>query len=243
MRLRIAFITSPASRSSRSAQLPLWSGVSTSTSWMPLADACVNTGPRFVTVIGSSPENAGYRFGTTRTCHLPLGPYVSSAGGVASSLPGQNGHGRAGSASTCMWRCEKSPGRSDRSNATVTHRPVSGFSRSWLNAAPPGPSRCSNLTRVVEGHVHGITVGVRVAVPARPPLRQPQPCLRRHRVERRRAAHAEHPRSPVDAALVHLDVLTDDDGRVVPGSRDGQHHALGGHRAELDRGSRRVTVG
>jgi len=49
--------------------LPSWSGLITSTSWIPLAEACVNTGPRLLTDIGSSPEKAGYRFGTTRTCH------------------------------------------------------------------------------------------------------------------------------------------------------------------------------
>ena len=38
---------------------------------MPLAGAEMNTGPSFVTVSGSSPLNAGYRFGTTRTSQSP----------------------------------------------------------------------------------------------------------------------------------------------------------------------------
>ena len=41
---------------------------------MPLAGAWVKTGPSVVTAIGSSPANAGYRFGTTRTSHPPFGP-------------------------------------------------------------------------------------------------------------------------------------------------------------------------
>ena len=65
--------------------------MNTSTSCTPLASACVKTGPRFCTRIGSLPSKAGKRLGTTRTSHEPFGPYVSSAGGVASSLPGQNG--------------------------------------------------------------------------------------------------------------------------------------------------------
>ena len=48
----------PRARTGRPSE-PSWRLVSTSTSWMPLALASVNTGPRCVTAIGSSPENAG----------------------------------------------------------------------------------------------------------------------------------------------------------------------------------------
>ena len=50
------------------------SGLKTSTSCTPLADACVNTGPRFCTRSGSLPSKAGNRFGTTRTSQVPPGP-------------------------------------------------------------------------------------------------------------------------------------------------------------------------
>ena len=53
----------------------------------------------------------------------------SNAGGVASSLPGQNGHALLGSASTCIRRGAKSVGRFARSATKVTHRPVRGFRR------------------------------------------------------------------------------------------------------------------
>ena len=48
----------------------------------------MNTGPRFCTRSGSLPSKAGNRFGTTRTSQVPLGPYVSSAGGVGLLVPG-----------------------------------------------------------------------------------------------------------------------------------------------------------
>ena len=100
---------------------------------MPLAGAEMKTGPSFVTVSGSLPLNAGYLFGTTRTSQPSPSPLeVSSAGGVASSAPGQNGHGRDGSASTWATRGAKSLGRSARPATTVIHRPVSGFRRSLL---------------------------------------------------------------------------------------------------------------
>ena len=151
---------------------------------MPLAVACVNTGPRCDTHIGSSPENAGNRFGTTRTCQWPSGPYVSSAGGVASSLPGQNGHARAGSASTGRRRGAKSTGRSDRSAAIVTHRPVSGLSRSWLNgwlrhARHATYRRLATSPRhLVHRNVHVVVRRERCPSPVAPALDQataPQP--------------------------------------------------------------------
>jgi len=98
---------------------------------MPLAGACVKTGPKVLTAIGSSPANAGYRFGTTRTSQLPFGPYVSSAGGMASSLPGQNGH-RDVSACTSRTGWTNASGRAARSAAMTTQRPVNGSSLSWL---------------------------------------------------------------------------------------------------------------
>ena len=67
-------MTRAACCSGRSAQLALWSGVSTSTSCTPLAGAWVNTGPRWVTTIGAVPSKAGYKLGTTRTSHWPPGP-------------------------------------------------------------------------------------------------------------------------------------------------------------------------
>src|SRR3954454_16284708 len=135
MRSRMAAITRPACASGRSAQLPRWSGDSTSTSWMPLPGAWVNAGPRWETTIGASPEKAGNRLGTTRTCQLPPGPYASRAGGVASSWPAQNGHGRDGSASTGMALGRNANGRSARSVLITTQRPVSGSRRSWLTGA------------------------------------------------------------------------------------------------------------
>jgi hypothetical protein len=56
---------------------------------------------------------------------LPPSPIVSSAGGVDSSLPGQNGHGRPDSTSSSRTRGAKSVGRWARSATIVTHRPVS----------------------------------------------------------------------------------------------------------------------
>jgi hypothetical protein len=47
------------------------------------------------------------------------------AGGVESSLPGQNGHGRPDSTSSSRTRGAKSVGRWARSATIVTHRPVS----------------------------------------------------------------------------------------------------------------------
>ena len=73
-RSRMAAMTSPAWASDSDAHGARCSGESTSTSWIPLAGAWVNTGPRVVTAIGSSPAKAGYRFGTTRTSQLPFGP-------------------------------------------------------------------------------------------------------------------------------------------------------------------------
>jgi hypothetical protein len=70
----MAAMARPACLSSRSAQLAWWSGEKTSTSCTPLADACVNTGPRFCTISGSVPSKAGNRFGTTRTSQEPPGP-------------------------------------------------------------------------------------------------------------------------------------------------------------------------
>ena len=99
---------------------------------MPDALAWVKTGPRLVTRIGSVPANAGNLFGTTRTDHAPSVPYSSSDGGVSSSLPGQNGHGRPGSDSTGSWLLTRSPGRSARVEEIVTQRPVRGLRRSWL---------------------------------------------------------------------------------------------------------------
>ena len=55
----MAAMTSPASMSSSSAHPMSCLGVSTSTSWMPLAGACTNTGPMRVTSISPAPENAG----------------------------------------------------------------------------------------------------------------------------------------------------------------------------------------
>ena len=59
MRSRMAAIVTAAWASSRSAHEAPWSGVNTSTSWMPLATAWVNTGPRLCTRSGSSPSKAG----------------------------------------------------------------------------------------------------------------------------------------------------------------------------------------
>src|SRR5436190_14437208 len=190
-------MTSPAARSSRSAMLLLCSGASTSTSWMPLADACVNTGPRLLTVKGSSPENSGYRLGTTRTCHEPLGPYVSSAGGVDSSLPGQNGHGRPGSASTGKRRGAQSPGRPERSSAIVTHRPVSGLSRSWLKGDGLRVITESHpvnliLAASVHRHMGRIALGERSRAPVPPALDQLQPRARRERVQLAERQAADH---------------------------------------------------
>ena len=50
------------------------SRLNTNTSWLPLAGAWLNTGPRLRTVIGSDPEKAGKRFGTMRICHSPPSP-------------------------------------------------------------------------------------------------------------------------------------------------------------------------
>ena len=129
-------MTMAAASSSRSFQLSVWLGERMMTSWMPLASACTWTGPRLWTAIESSPSNAGYRLGTTRTCHAPSRRCVSSAGGVASSEPGQKGQARVGSASTCWLRGAKSYGRLARSATMVTHRPFRGFSLSWLTVLP-----------------------------------------------------------------------------------------------------------
>jgi hypothetical protein len=61
---------------------------------------------------------------------LPVTPVGLECRRVASSLPGQNGQGRSGSASTWERRGAKSDGRSERSATTVTHRPFSGFNQS-----------------------------------------------------------------------------------------------------------------
>jgi hypothetical protein len=59
MRSRIAAMVTAAWASSRSAHAAPWSGENTSTSWMPLAAAWVNTGPRLWTFSGASPSKAG----------------------------------------------------------------------------------------------------------------------------------------------------------------------------------------
>src|SRR3546814_13214681 len=72
MRSRIAAMARPACLSSRSAQLASWSGEKTSTSCTPLAEACVNTGPRFWTRIGSLPSKIGRASCRDRVCQYVL---------------------------------------------------------------------------------------------------------------------------------------------------------------------------
>ena len=50
----------------------------------------------------------------TRTCQEPPSSIVSSAGGVASSLPGQNGHGRVSSRSSKRARGANAEGRGNQ---------------------------------------------------------------------------------------------------------------------------------
>ena len=71
----------------------------------------------------------GIQVGDDADRQLPASSTASSAGGVASSLPGQNGHGRFVSASIWRPRGAKSVGRSARSATIVTQRPVSWFRR------------------------------------------------------------------------------------------------------------------
>ena len=123
------FISSSACSSSSWSSPPRCSGVYTNTSWIPLASAATCTGPRWWTTNPESPRNAGYRLGMTRIFQLPPSSTVSNAGSVASSWPGQNGHGRPGMVSMSTVRGAKSDGRSARSATIVTHRPVSGLRR------------------------------------------------------------------------------------------------------------------
>jgi hypothetical protein len=55
-------------------QVASCSGEKMRISWIPPAVAWVKTGPRLATTKGSSPSNAGYRLGTTRTSQCPDGP-------------------------------------------------------------------------------------------------------------------------------------------------------------------------
>ena len=74
---------------------------------MPLAGAEMNTGPSFVTVSGSSPLNAGYRFGTTRTSQSPPSRAVGlecGRGGVLGSGTERTGPGRIGLDLGDSWR-------------------------------------------------------------------------------------------------------------------------------------------
>ena len=62
---------------------------------------------------------------------------------------GRTGTRRSGSASTCERRGAKSDGRSERSATTVTHRPFSGFNRSWLIVAKDYGAQLAYLHHVI----------------------------------------------------------------------------------------------
>ena len=89
-------MNSAASSSSSRSMPPSWSGVYTNTSWIPLASAVTCTGTEMVHDEAGLAVERGIEVG--HHPHPPasaLADPTSSSGGVDSSLPGQNGHGRS----------------------------------------------------------------------------------------------------------------------------------------------------
>ena len=260
MRSRMAAIVTAAWASSRSAHAASCSGENTSTSWMPLAAAWVNTGPRLCTVQRLVAVERGVAVG-----HHPHDPVALPAVGLerrrgrllvaGAERAGQRRVGLDGQLAGDEVAGAVRRGRRRRS----THRPVSGLSRSWLmrtwpaarsvrrsggdshaswtqrqRIASPGP--CVRRYGAPSGPRSG---GEGLAAPPGVALDQPQARLgrqaRRARRGRRSAAPTAAGGSPSSR---DLHVLAGDraGGRVE--AADGEHHLVEPDVAGLDRAHR-----
>src|SRR5436190_10211796 len=93
----------------------------------------------------------------------------------------------------------------------VTHRPVNGLSRSWLNGVAPAsrPRNLAphNLAPRVDGDVRAVPIGEGRAAPVAPPLHEIETRGRGQRIELRRGRVTDRERTQTDARLADLDVL------------------------------------
>src|SRR5436305_1824902 len=97
----------------------------------------------------------------------------------------------------------------------VTHRPVNGLSRSWLNGVAPA-SRPRNLAPRnraprVDRDVRAVPLDERRPAPVAPPLHQIETLGRRQRIDLRGRGVADRERTQTDARLSDLDVLALDE--------------------------------
>ena len=144
MRANQAAATASTSRSSSSANERAWRGLWITTSWR---------------------SNAGYRFGTTRTCQPgefagSRAGSVSVSGGVRSSRPSQKGQLSSSASVGSSITGTPTPGRRARPGATTTWRPETGSTRSSPGTAAhckdsvsPGgrPLRAKGVTTTLSG--------------------------------------------------------------------------------------------
>src|SRR5581483_221684 len=103
----------------------------------PTPGAASNSPPgRAAALAPAVGRTAGNRFGMTRSRHPgpsgfdPGARRAYRSGGVCASRPSQNGQAsRSASHRACGFECDRAKGRSDRSGAKITHRPVTGSRR------------------------------------------------------------------------------------------------------------------
>ena len=172
-------------------------------------------------------------------------------GAVASRPPagspprcrGRTGTAATGPASIAPTRGAKSAGRTERSMATVTQRPVSGLSRSWLMARSlgrvPSPDEVARTARYLPAYWETCTAS---AVENGRPSHPDQRSTRREAAGRGEVVEllgrevAEHPRPQADAALAEFDVLSVHHLFHRPVGAQCEHHAVELHRSGLEHG-------